>query len=90
MTLIDVIGGYELPPVIYARPQVRRATMLAASASIILNDLYSMAKESEPGIGDGGLPGGSREWHATSGRYASSAAAGGPAVISRHSMTNVR
>ena len=56
MTLIDVIGGYELPASIYAHPPVRRATMLAASASIILNDLYSMAKESEPGIGDGGLP----------------------------------
>ncbi|MEU5049088.1 family 2 encapsulin nanocompartment cargo protein terpene cyclase [Streptomyces sp. NPDC021096] len=56
MTLIDIIGGYELPATLYAHPPVRRATMLAASASIILNDLYSMAKESEPGIGDGGLP----------------------------------
>ncbi|MFG2715693.1 family 2 encapsulin nanocompartment cargo protein terpene cyclase [Streptomyces goshikiensis] len=56
MTLIDVIGGYELPATLYNHPPVRRATMLAASASIILNDLYSMAKESEPGIGDGGLP----------------------------------
>ncbi|MEU9181721.1 terpene synthase [Streptomyces sp. NPDC048550] len=56
MTLIDIIGGYELPASLYAHPPVRRATMLAASASIILNDLYSMAKEAEPGIGDGGLP----------------------------------
>lgn len=56
LTLIDVIGGYELPASLYAHPPVRRATMLAANASIILNDLYSMAKESEPAIGDGGLP----------------------------------
>lgn len=56
MTLIDVISGYELPSALYAHPPVRRATMLAASASIVLNDLYSMAKETEPGIGDGGLP----------------------------------
>jgi 2-methylisoborneol synthase len=56
MTLIDIIGGYEVPAAIYAHPLVRRATMLAASASIILNDLYSMAKESKPGIGDYNLP----------------------------------
>jgi 2-methylisoborneol synthase len=56
MTLIDIIGGYELPAVVYSHPVVRRATMLAASASIILNDLYSMAKESEPDIGDYSLP----------------------------------
>ncbi|MFD9357237.1 family 2 encapsulin nanocompartment cargo protein terpene cyclase [Streptomyces sp. NPDC060031] len=56
MTLIDVISGYELPATLYSHPPVRRATMLAASASIILNDLYSMNKEAEPGIGDGGLP----------------------------------
>ncbi|MEU8434482.1 hypothetical protein AB0F18_16480 [Streptomyces sp. NPDC029216] len=56
MTLIDIIGGYELPASLYAHPPVRRTTMLAASASIILNDLYSMAEEAEPGIGDGGLP----------------------------------
>jgi hypothetical protein len=56
MTLIDIIGGYELPAAVYSHPLVRRAITLAASASIILNDLYSMAKESEPGIGDYNLP----------------------------------
>ena len=56
MTLIDLIGGYEVPAAVYSLPAVRRATMLAGTASIILNDLYSMEKESQPGIGDGGLP----------------------------------
>jgi 2-methylisoborneol synthase len=56
MTLIDVIGGYELPALLYAHSPVRRATMLAANASIILNDLYSMAKEAVPDVVDGGLP----------------------------------
>ncbi|MGH9755982.1 MAG: family 2 encapsulin nanocompartment cargo protein terpene cyclase [Blastocatellia bacterium] len=56
MTLIDIIGGYEAPGAIYSLPAVRRATMIAGTASIILNDIYSMTKESEPGIGDGGLP----------------------------------
>jgi 2-methylisoborneol synthase len=56
MTLIDIIGGYELPATVYAHPHVRHATMLAANASIILNDLHSMARESTPGIGDFSLP----------------------------------
>ncbi|MBV8541844.1 MAG: terpene synthase [Pseudonocardiales bacterium] len=56
LTLIDIIGGYEVPEAIYSLPAVRRATMLAGNASIILNDIYSTAKEREPGIGDGGLP----------------------------------
>ena len=51
-----MVGGYELPAKPHAHPPVRRATQLAASASIILNDLYSMAKETEASIGDGGLP----------------------------------
>lgn len=56
LTIIDVVGGYEVPGPVYSLPAVRRATMLAGNASIILNDIYSMAKEREPGIGDGGLP----------------------------------
>ncbi|BAZ68412.1 MAG: hypothetical protein KME28_11345 [Pelatocladus maniniholoensis HA4357-MV3] len=56
LTLIDIIGGYEVPGEIYSIPAVRRATMIAGTATIILNDLYSMAKETQPGIGDGGLP----------------------------------
>jgi len=56
MTLIDVVGGYELPAAVYADPAVRRATTLAGSATIIANDLYSMAKEGIPEIGDFNLP----------------------------------
>jgi len=56
MTLIDVIGGYELPAAVYADPLVRRATTLAGSATIIANDLYSMPKEGVPEIGDFNLP----------------------------------
>ncbi|MGH8475087.1 MAG: terpene synthase family protein [Methylococcales bacterium] len=56
LTLIDIVGGYEVPGAFTPLPAVRRATMLAGNASIILNDIYSMAKEREPGIGDGGLP----------------------------------
>ncbi|MBO3459002.1 hypothetical protein G7B40_010190 [Aetokthonos hydrillicola Thurmond2011] len=56
MTLIDIIGGYEVRGELYSIPAVRRATMIAASATVILNDLYSMAKEAKQGIADGGLP----------------------------------
>ncbi len=56
MTLIDIVGGYEVPAAVYADPAVRRAATLAGSATIIANDLYSMAKESIPEIGDFSLP----------------------------------
>ncbi|SEN53817.1 2-methylisoborneol synthase [Pseudomonas sp. ok272] len=45
MSLIDIVGGYELPANLYCAPMVRRVTTLAASATIIANDLYSMHKE---------------------------------------------
>lgn len=56
MTLIDVLGGYEVPAQVYALPEVKRATMLAAMASIILNDIYSAAREQATELADGGLP----------------------------------
>jgi 2-methylisoborneol synthase len=56
MTLIDIVGGYELPAAVYNDPAVRRATTLAGSATIIANDLYSLAKERIPEIGDFNLP----------------------------------
>jgi hypothetical protein len=56
LPLIDVIGGYELPANTYSDPQVRRATVLAASATILANDLYSMTKESIPEVGNISLP----------------------------------
>ncbi|GAA2634700.1 family 2 encapsulin nanocompartment cargo protein terpene cyclase [Streptomyces vastus] len=45
MVLIDAIGGYELPTAEFADPRVRRAFTMAGSASVIVNDLYSMGKE---------------------------------------------
>jgi 2-methylisoborneol synthase len=45
LALIDVIADYELDANIYSSAQVRKATTLAASASIVANDLYSVAKD---------------------------------------------
>jgi len=56
LPLIDVIGGYELPVNTYFDPQVRRATVLAASATVLANDLYSMAKETIPKVDTINLP----------------------------------
>jgi len=56
MSLIDVIGGYELPANVYSSPAVRRVTTLAASATIIANDLYSAPKENLAQVGDFNLP----------------------------------
>ncbi|WDF39874.1 family 2 encapsulin nanocompartment cargo protein terpene cyclase [Streptomyces sp. T12] len=45
MVLVDAIAGYELPQGEFADPRVRRAFTLAGSATVIVNDLYSMGKE---------------------------------------------
>jgi 2-methylisoborneol synthase len=47
MVLVDPIAGYEVPSYEFADRRVRRLFALAGSASVILNDLYSMAKESD-------------------------------------------
>lgn len=47
MALVDPVAGYELPAFEFADPRVRRVFSLAGSASVILNDVYSMAKESD-------------------------------------------
>lgn len=47
MVLVDPIAGYELPTFEFADRRVRRVFCLAGSASVILNDLYSMGKESD-------------------------------------------
>lgn len=47
MVLVDPIAGYELPAAEFADRRVRRVFSIAGSASVILNDLYSMAKESD-------------------------------------------
>jgi 2-methylisoborneol synthase len=56
IALIDVVGGYELPPEVYSDPRVHRATALVSNAGTIGNDLYSMGKERAPAVGDFNLP----------------------------------
>lgn len=56
LALIDIIGGYELPANLYSAPAVRRVTALAASATILANDLYSAHKESQTRQQDFNLP----------------------------------
>ncbi|GGX48406.1 family 2 encapsulin nanocompartment cargo protein terpene cyclase [Streptomyces noursei] len=45
IALVDVVGGYSVAAAEYADPRVRRAVTMAATASTLVNDLYSMAKE---------------------------------------------
>jgi 2-methylisoborneol synthase len=45
MTLIDVVAGYELPANLFYEPRVRRAVMQAGTASVLVNDLHSVAKD---------------------------------------------
>jgi 2-methylisoborneol synthase len=45
MVLTDAVGGYEIPPQEFVEPHVRRAYTLAGTASVLVNDLYSMGKE---------------------------------------------
>lgn len=45
MTLIDVLGGYELPADLFYQPRVRRAAIQAGTASVLVNDLHSVTKD---------------------------------------------
>jgi 2-methylisoborneol synthase len=45
MTLIDPVGGYEVPADLFYEPRVRRAAMQAGTASVVVNDLYSVSKD---------------------------------------------
>ncbi|HWD03548.1 MAG TPA: family 2 encapsulin nanocompartment cargo protein terpene cyclase [Amycolatopsis sp.] len=45
MTLIDVLGGYEVPANLFYEPKVRRAAIQAGTASVLVNDLHSVAKD---------------------------------------------
>ncbi|MEZ4450527.1 MAG: family 2 encapsulin nanocompartment cargo protein terpene cyclase [Nannocystaceae bacterium] len=47
MTLVDVIGGYRLPAELFHEPRVRRAAFQAGTAVVLVNDLYSVAKDLE-------------------------------------------
>jgi 2-methylisoborneol synthase len=55
MTLIDVVGGYELPANLFAERRFHRALMQAGTATVIVNDLYSAAKEAAAGLPDSNL-----------------------------------
>ncbi|WP_051367935.1 terpene synthase family protein [Hamadaea tsunoensis] len=56
ITTTDLVSGYELPSGLYFEPRIRRATKLLGLTTVIVNDLYSMAKESAQDTPDGGLP----------------------------------
>jgi 2-methylisoborneol synthase len=45
MTLIDVIGGYELAAALFAERRFHHALMQAGMAAVIVNDLHSAARE---------------------------------------------
>jgi 2-methylisoborneol synthase len=45
MTLVDPVGGYELAANLYYDPRVRQALMQAGTASVMVNDLHSVAKD---------------------------------------------
>jgi 2-methylisoborneol synthase len=45
MTLIDVLGGYELPANLFYEPRVRRAAIQAGTAAVLVNDLHSVTKD---------------------------------------------
>ncbi|HVG61889.1 MAG TPA: family 2 encapsulin nanocompartment cargo protein terpene cyclase, partial [Hyalangium sp.] len=45
MTLVDVIGGYELADNLCYEPRVRSAAFMAGTAVVLLNDLYSVTKD---------------------------------------------
>lgn len=47
MTLIDVLGGYEVPAGLYYEPRVRRAAFQAGTATVLVNDLHSVTKDLE-------------------------------------------
>ncbi|MFI1972134.1 family 2 encapsulin nanocompartment cargo protein terpene cyclase [Streptomyces cinnamoneus] len=56
IALTDVVGGYALSATEYADPRVRRAVTTAATASTLVNDLYSMAKEHDSADVEFNLP----------------------------------
>jgi 2-methylisoborneol synthase len=45
MTLVDVLGAYELPANLYYEPRVRRAAIQAGTAAVLVNDLHSVTKD---------------------------------------------
>lgn len=52
MVLIDVVGGYALPTNLFGESRVHRALMQAGTASVLVNDLHSAAKEAADELPD--------------------------------------
>jgi 2-methylisoborneol synthase len=52
MTLIDVVGGYQLPSDLFYDRRFHRALMQAGTASVIVNDLHSVAREAADELPD--------------------------------------
>ncbi|MER6947771.1 family 2 encapsulin nanocompartment cargo protein terpene cyclase [Nonomuraea sp. NPDC000554] len=55
MTLIDVVGGYELPANLFYDRRFHTALMQAGTASVIVNDLHSVAREAADELPDSNL-----------------------------------
>jgi 2-methylisoborneol synthase len=55
MTLIDVVGGYELPANLFYERRFHQALMQAGTASVIVNDLHSVAREAADELPDSNL-----------------------------------
>ena len=56
MTLIDIVGGYEPPSGVVNSQDVRHAAMGAGLASVLVNDLHSLRKDTAEGATDFNLP----------------------------------
>lgn len=56
LAVIDTVGGYALAPEVHADPRVRDAVTTAALAGSLLNDLYSLGRESASATLDFNLP----------------------------------
>lgn len=52
MTLIDIVGGYSLPPDLFFEKTFHRALMQAGTASVLVNDLYSAEREAADELPD--------------------------------------
>jgi 2-methylisoborneol synthase len=55
MTLIDVIGGYELTANLFGDPRFHQVLMQAGTAAVIVNDLHSVAREAADEMPDSNL-----------------------------------
>jgi 2-methylisoborneol synthase len=55
MTLIDAVGGYELTGNLFYDRRVYRAITQAGTASVIVNDLHSLAREAADELPDSNL-----------------------------------